>query len=49
MYILYKWLDWHPKGNILLAGANDSTIWMWQGKLNTNYYYFFLKKSTLIN
>ncbi|GBC02923.1 hypothetical protein RclHR1_00490009 [Rhizophagus clarus] len=25
------WLDWHPKGNILLAGANDSTIWMWQG------------------
>ncbi|CAB4412909.1 unnamed protein product [Rhizophagus irregularis] len=24
------WLDWHPKGNILLAGANDSTIWMWQ-------------------
>jgi WD40 repeat protein len=24
------WLDWHPKGNILLAGANDGTIWMWQ-------------------
>ncbi|CAG8668859.1 5597_t:CDS:10 [Ambispora leptoticha] len=24
------WLSWHPKGNILLAGANDSTIWMWQ-------------------
>ncbi|CAG8549688.1 18588_t:CDS:10 [Gigaspora margarita] len=24
------WLDWHPKGTILLAGANDATIWMWQ-------------------
>ncbi|RUS23075.1 WD40-repeat-containing domain protein [Endogone sp. FLAS-F59071] len=23
------WLNWHPKGNILLAGATDSTIWMW--------------------
>ncbi|CAO3689858.1 unnamed protein product [Rhizopus stolonifer] len=23
------WINWHPKGNILLAGANDSTIWMW--------------------
>ncbi|KAI7907302.1 WD40-repeat-containing domain protein [Cokeromyces recurvatus] len=23
------WIDWHPKGNILLAGATDSTIWMW--------------------
>ncbi|CAM0139526.1 60S ribosomal subunit assembly or modification protein [Umbelopsis sp. WA50703] len=23
------WLDWHPKGNVLLAGATDSTIWMW--------------------
>ncbi|KAI8391766.1 quinon protein alcohol dehydrogenase-like superfamily [Radiomyces spectabilis] len=24
-----NWIDWHPKGNILLAGATDSTIWMW--------------------
>ncbi|CAG8716511.1 8588_t:CDS:2, partial [Dentiscutata erythropus] len=24
------WLDWHPKGTILLAGANDGTMWMWQ-------------------
>ncbi|RUS32323.1 WD40-repeat-containing domain protein [Jimgerdemannia flammicorona] len=23
------WLNWHSKGNILLAGATDSTIWMW--------------------
>ncbi|CAG8820540.1 25619_t:CDS:2, partial [Dentiscutata erythropus] len=24
------WIDWHPKGAIILAGANDGTIWMWQ-------------------
>ncbi|CAG8581751.1 13074_t:CDS:2, partial [Cetraspora pellucida] len=24
------WLDWHPKGTVLLAGSNDATIWMWQ-------------------
>ncbi|CAO3646787.1 unnamed protein product [Cunninghamella echinulata] len=23
------WMNWHPKGNVLLAGAADSTIWMW--------------------
>ncbi|RDB25935.1 putative WD repeat-containing protein C25H1.08c [Hypsizygus marmoreus] len=21
---------WHPKGNVLLAGSNDSTLWLWQ-------------------
>ncbi|EPQ54103.1 WD40 repeat-like protein [Gloeophyllum trabeum ATCC 11539] len=24
------WLRWHPKGHVLLAGANDTTVWMWQ-------------------
>ncbi|KZT00781.1 WD40 repeat-like protein [Laetiporus sulphureus 93-53] len=24
------WLRWHPKGNVLLAGSNDSTVWLWQ-------------------
>jgi len=24
------WLKWHPKGNVLLAGSNDSTVWLWQ-------------------
>lgn len=24
-----EWLDWHPKGNLLLAGSKDGTIWMW--------------------
>ena len=25
-----QWLRWHPKGNVLLAGSNDSTVWLWQ-------------------
>jgi len=24
------WLRWHPKGNVLLCGSNDSTVWLWQ-------------------
>ena len=24
-----EWMDWHPKGNLLLAGSKDTTIWMW--------------------
>ncbi|OSD06553.1 ribosome biogenesis protein Sqt1 [Trametes coccinea BRFM310] len=24
------WLRWHPKGNVLLAGSNDTTVWLWQ-------------------
>ncbi|GBE88374.1 Uncharacterized WD repeat-containing protein [Sparassis crispa] len=24
------WLRWHPKGSILLAGSNDTTVWLWQ-------------------
>ncbi|GAW02152.1 ribosome biogenesis protein sqt1 [Lentinula edodes] len=23
-------LKWHPKGNVLLAGSNDTTLWLWQ-------------------
>ncbi|KAK2460342.1 hypothetical protein APHAL10511_007731 [Amanita phalloides] len=23
-------LRWHPKGPVLLAGSNDSTLWLWQ-------------------
>ncbi|KAJ2607099.1 60S ribosomal subunit assembly or modification protein, partial [Coemansia sp. RSA 1694] len=22
-------IDWHPKGNVLLAGAHDASLWMW--------------------
>ncbi|KAF8340497.1 ribosome biogenesis protein Sqt1 [Cantharellus anzutake] len=24
------WLEWHPKGSVLLAGSGDGTVWMWQ-------------------
>lgn len=24
------WLRWHPKGSVLLAGSNDSMVWLWQ-------------------
>ncbi|KAJ1945477.1 60S ribosomal subunit assembly or modification protein, partial [Linderina macrospora] len=24
-----QWINWHPKGNVLLAGANDTSMWMW--------------------
>jgi len=24
------WLRWHPKGAVLLAGSNDTTVWLWQ-------------------
>jgi len=23
------WIRWHPKGNVLLAGSNDTTVWLW--------------------
>jgi ribosome assembly protein SQT1 len=36
------WIDWHPKGNILLAGASDSTIWMWASKVSEQPLLYFL-------
>lgn len=24
-----EWLQWHPKGNVVLAGSSDFTTWMW--------------------
>lgn len=24
-----EWLQWHPKGDVLLAGSEDFTMWMW--------------------
>lgn len=24
-----EWLQWHPKGNVILAGSADFTAWMW--------------------
>lgn len=28
--VILQWIRWHPKGNVLLAGSNDSTVWLWQ-------------------
>eukprot|EP01027_Heterolobosea_sp_BB2_P008699 GEZU01012909.1.p1 GENE.GEZU01012909.1~~GEZU01012909.1.p1 ORF type:complete len:391 (+),score=87.71 GEZU01012909.1:67-1239(+) len=27
-----EWIQWHQKGNILLAGSSDGTAWMWNIK-----------------
>ena len=24
-----EWVTWHPKGNVVLAGSDDMTVWMW--------------------
>ena len=24
-----EWLAWHPRGDVLLAGSDDFTAWMW--------------------
>ena len=24
------WLDWHPGSNVLFAGTEDSSLWMWK-------------------
>ncbi|EGN99255.1 hypothetical protein SERLA73DRAFT_182161 [Serpula lacrymans var. lacrymans S7.3] len=24
------WIRWHPRGAVLLAGSNDTTVWLWQ-------------------
>lgn len=24
-----QWIRWHPRGHLVLAGSEDSTIWMW--------------------
>eukprot|EP00003_Mantamonas_plastica_P023773 TRINITY_DN4319_c0_g1_i6.p1 TRINITY_DN4319_c0_g1~~TRINITY_DN4319_c0_g1_i6.p1 ORF type:complete len:322 (+),score=87.45 TRINITY_DN4319_c0_g1_i6:223-1188(+) len=23
------WMEWHPKGHIVIAGSEDTTVWMW--------------------
>ncbi|KAL7424092.1 60S ribosomal subunit assembly or modification protein [Cryptotrichosporon argae] len=25
-----QWVKWHPKGNVLSAGCEDSSVWLWQ-------------------
>ena len=26
---IQQWIDWHPKGNLLLCGGVDGTVWLW--------------------
>ncbi len=28
---LMQWIEWHPQGNVILAGSKDSSCWMWNG------------------
>jgi len=32
-----QWLEWHSKGNVLLAGAGDGSVWLWQGMRSLCY------------
>eukprot|EP01025_Chloroclados_australasicus_P028458 TRINITY_DN2818_c1_g1_i8.p1 TRINITY_DN2818_c1_g1~~TRINITY_DN2818_c1_g1_i8.p1 ORF type:complete len:269 (+),score=16.78 TRINITY_DN2818_c1_g1_i8:53-859(+) len=27
-----EWLQWHPRGNVVLAGSEDFMLWMWNGE-----------------
>ena len=27
-----NWLQWHPRGNVLLAGSEDFTAWLWHAQ-----------------
>lgn len=27
--VITQWTRWHPKGHLILAGSEDSTVWMW--------------------
>jgi len=29
VFFSIQWIDWHPRGYVLLAGGADGTIWMW--------------------
>lgn len=35
------WLQWHPRGNALLAGSEDCSTWLWLAPLNKNVAVFF--------
>ena len=27
-----NWVQWHPRGNVLLAGSEDFTAWLWNAQ-----------------
>lgn len=30
-----EWVHWHPKGDIILAGSDDFTAWLWNAQTGT--------------
>ncbi|KAJ0750111.1 putative transcription factor WD40-like family [Helianthus annuus] len=26
---MIQWIKWHPRGHLVLAGSEDSSVWMW--------------------
>lgn len=28
-----QWVHWHPRGPVLAAGCEDSSVWLWQSEL----------------
>lgn len=39
-----EWAEWHKKGNAVVAGSSDGTVWMWlahSGKLYYSFYYLY--------
>ena len=27
--VISQWVRWHPRGHLVLAGSEDSSVWMW--------------------
>lgn len=27
-----EWVSWHPQGDIILAGSEDFSVWMWNAR-----------------
>lgn len=30
-----EWAQWHPKGDVILAGSDDFTAWLWNAQTGT--------------
>jgi ribosome assembly protein SQT1 len=28
-----NWIEWHPKGDVVLAGSEDYSVWMWGARV----------------
>ena len=41
-----QWIRWHPRKHVVLAGLEDSTIWMWDA--NTGDYLTILGHASTV-